>query len=370
MKTTVLSIALLPLALTFAGCSHEKTAVSAAPETVRGVQTITVQRASLLAYYDAVGTVRSVQTAQLASQATGVVVRVNAREGDRVRRGQVLAVIDDSQTRAGLNRASAALGSTQQDIAVAEAELTLAASTLKRYQGLYESKSVSPHEFDEIKTRYEAAKARREAALAGRTQADAAVAQARTMQGFTQIRAPFDGVVTAKLTETGNLASPGTPIFVVEDSSRFRLEANVDERAVSTVRLGQTVPVILDAVGEDSLAGKVVQILPAVDPASHTFLIKIELPRDQRIRSGLFGRARFPLGNRESLAAPQTAVVQRGTMQAVYVVGADQVASLRYVSLGRADANGVEVLSGLQSGERIVAKPGSDELNGKKIEVR
>jgi multidrug efflux pump subunit AcrA (membrane-fusion protein) len=118
------------------------------------------------------------------------------------------------------------------------------------------------------------------------------------------------------------------------------------------------------------LAGKVVQILPASDPASRTFLVKIELPRNSAIRSGLFGRARFPLGTREALSIPQTAVVERGNMQAVYVLGTGEIASLRYITLGRSDQQSVEVLSGLDDGERIVARPGSRELNGKKIEVR
>jgi RND family efflux transporter MFP subunit len=360
----------LALLLANVACSSEKTVESTPPETVSDVSTLILQRSALPSYYEAVGTVRPRQSAQMATQVMGNLVRVNVREGDRVSRGQVLAVVDDSQTRAAVDRASAGQTAAQQDIAAAEADYSLAQSTLKRYQSLYERKSVSPHEFDQVQARFAAATARLELARAGHAGSEAALTQARTSQGFTQVRAPFSGVVTAKLAEAGDLASPGTPVFVVEDTSSFRLEATVDERGIAAVRLGELVPVVLDALESHSLAGKVVQILPASDPASRTFLVKIELPRNSAIRSGLFGRARFPLGTREALSIPQTAVVERGNMQAVYVLGTGEIASLRYITLGRSDQQSVEVLSGLDDGERIVARPGSRELNGKKIEVR
>jgi RND family efflux transporter MFP subunit len=360
----------LALLLANVACSSEKTVESTPPETVSDVSTLILQRSALPSYYEAVGTVRPRQSAQMATQVMGNLVRVNVREGDRVSRGQVLAVVDDSQTRAAVDRASAGQTAAQQDIAAAEADYSLAQSTLKRYQSLYERKSVSPHEFDQVQARFAAATARLELARAGHAGSEAALTQARTSQGFTQVRAPFSGVVTAKLAEAGDLASPGTPVFVVEDTSSFRLEATVDERGIAAVRLGELVPVVLDALESHPLAGKVVQILPASDPASRTFLVKIELPRNSAIRSGLFGRARFPLGTREALSIPQTAVVERGNMQAVYVLGTGEIASLRYITLGRSDQQSVEVLSGLDDGERIVARPGSRELNGKKIEVR
>ena len=361
---------ILALLLAGIGCSREKTVESTKPEIVNDVSTVILQRSAVSSYYEAAGTVRPRQSAQVAAQVMGNLVRVNVREGDRVSRGQVLAVVDDSQTRAAVDRASAGETAAQQEIAAAEAGYALAESTLKRYRSLYEKKSVSPHEYDEVKSRFEAAKARLELSRAGRAGAEAALIQARTHQGFTQLRAPFSGLITAKLAEAGDLASPGTPVFVIEDTSSFRLEANVDERGIAAVRLGQSVPIVLDALESEPLDGKVLQILPVADPASHTSLVKIELPRNSAIRSGLFGRARFPLGTREALSIPQTAVVERGNMQAVYVLGTGQIASLRYITLGRSEQQSVEVLSGLDPGERIIAQPGSRELNGKKIEVR
>ncbi len=365
---TCLSRLLFLLAL--AACSGEKPTKPAAPEIVRDVSVLTVQKTTVPDYVEATGTVRAAQSAQLASQVMGTITRVNVHEGDRVRRGEVLVAIDEAQQRAAYASANAGLQASQETIAAADADYALAESTMKRYQMLYDKKSVSPQEFDEVKTKLAAAKARRDAAHAGRLQAEAGVSEANTAMGFTKIRAPFDGLVTAKLADPGAMAAPGVPLLIVEDPSRFRLEATVDESKMGAVRLGETVPVAIDALGDQAITGKVVQIVPAADPASRTFTVKIELPANPQIRSGLFGRARFPRGERESVVIPQTAVVSRGQLQAVYVVGKDQLASLRYVTLGTASGQQVEVLSGLQAGDQIVAQPGDRELSGKQVEAK
>jgi multidrug efflux pump subunit AcrA (membrane-fusion protein) len=124
---------------------------------------------------------------------------------------------------------------------------------------------------------------------------------------------------------------------------------------------------VIDALGEQTIAGKVVQIVPAADPASRTFTVKIDLATNPQIRSGLFGRARFPRGERQSVLVPQTALLHRGQLDAVYVVGKDQLASLRYVTLGTASAQQIEVLSGLEAGDQVVAQPNDRELSGKQV---
>ena len=361
--------ALVLLLLVGTACNSGKQAATYTPETIRDVQVISVEAQELPSYYEAVGTVRSVQSAQLSAQIMGNILRLNVREGDRVGRGQVLAIIDDSQTRAAVEKASAAGSESQQQIAAAEADFALAESTLKRYEDLFEKKSVSPHEFDEVKTRFEAARARVNIARAGRAGAQAALAQAQASQDFTRVRAPFAGIVTAKLADVGMLAAPGTPIFTIDDDSGYRLESTVDERGIGAVHLGESIPVIIDAL-DKTISGKVVQILPAADASSRTFTIKVELPKNTGIRSGLFGRARLPLATRKAITIPKRAVVNRGSMQAVYVIGQERVASLRYITLGASSEQSVEILSGIDAGERIVFAPGERELNGKKIEVR
>jgi membrane fusion protein, multidrug efflux system len=365
-----LSLLVLLAVVSLAGCSNETTRTAPSPEIVRNVPVLAVQQAYVPDLLEAVGTVRAAQTSDAASQMMGNIVEVRAHEGDHVQRGQVLAVVDDSQPRAAVDRATAAELAAQQQLVGADSDLTLAESTLKRYQTLFEKKSVSPQEFDEVTARQQAALARRDMARAGQAQTRAALSQARTSLDYTRIRAPFDGVVTEKKADSGTLASPGMPIFTVEDVRRYRLEATVNENDLQYVRTGEQVSVIIDALDNAGMKGKVVQIVPAADAASRTFLVKIDLPTDTRLRSGLFGRAQVSRGERQAMLIPRSAVVERGQLQGIYVLDQNKVASLRYITLGKPSGAEVEVLAGLQDGERLVAKPGALDLNGKRIEVQ
>ena len=364
---------LLPVIVVLAGglsgCSSVRPAATPLPETVHNVSVLAVQRMNVPDLLEAAGTVHAAQTSQLASQMMGNIVEIRVHEGDRVQRGQVLAVIDGSQPRAAMDRATAADNAAEQQLAAADSDLALAESTFKRYQNLYERKSVSPQEFDEVKARQQAALARRDMARAGQAQGKAGLAQARTSVEYTRIRAPFDGVVTEKKADPGTLATPGVPIFTIEDLRRYRLEAAVNENDLRYVRMGQPVPIVVDALDNSEMKGRVVLIVPAADAASRSFLVKIELPGDLRLRSGLFGRAKFSRGERSSLLIPRTAVVERGQLEGVYVVDQNKVANLRFVTLGRPSGAEIEVLAGLQDGDRLVANPGVLDFDGKRIEA-
>jgi RND family efflux transporter MFP subunit len=356
--------------LMLVGCSSERQTPSAAPETLTNIAVVSAQTANIPDVLEAVGTLRAAETSQLAAQMMGNIVEVRVHEGDHVQRGQVLAVIDDAQPRAALDRATAAELAAQQEVSASESDFTLAEATLQRYQTLYERKSVSPQEFDEIKARDQAAQARREMARAGQAQAKAALQQARTALGYTHLVAPFDGLVTGKKADVGALASPGMPVFIVEDLRRYRLEATVNETDLRYVRQGQQVSVSIDAIADRALKGKVVEIVPAADPASRSFLVKVELPPDPALRSGLFGRAQFTRGERTALLIPRTAIIERGQLQGIYVLDQSRIAGLRYITVGRPAAQQIEVLAGLQAGEKLIGDPGGRELSGKKIESR
>ena len=363
-------LASVVLTLLLVGCSTERQSVNAAPETVSNVSVVSAQTTNIPDVVEAVGTLRAAETSQLSAQMMGNIVEVHVREGDHVQRGQVLAVLDDAQPRAALDRAAAAELTAQQEISASESDFTLAEATFRRYQTLYDRKSVSPQEFDEIKARYQGAQARREMARAAQAQAKAALQQARTALGYTHIVAPFDGLVTEKKADTGTLASPGMPIFTIEDLRRYRLEATVNETDLRYVHQGQQVFVSIDALGDRDLKGKVIEIVPAADPASRSFLVKVELPPDPALRSGLFGRTQFTRGERPALLIPRTAIVERGQLEGIYVLDQNRIAGLRYITLGKPSAQQVEVLAGLQAGEMLIGDPGSRELNGKKVESR
>lgn len=351
----------------FSGCSNNQHPESRAAEIVSNVPLIVVHKTTVPDWLEAVGTVRASQTIQVASQMTGNVREIRVHEGDRVQSGQILATIDDSQPRAAADQAAAALGAAQKEVSAADSDLALAESTRNRYQQLYDKKSISPQEFDEIKAREQSAEARRDMARAGEAQANAALAQARASLAYASIHAPFSGVVTQKYADPGTLASTGAPLFTIDGTGNYRLEVTVDEDDIRNVRSGQSATVLFDALGNAELSGKVVEIVPAADPSSRTFLVKIGLPSNPQIHSGIFGRARFSKGERQTLLIPRKAIVEHGQLQEIYVADSNRLSGLRYVTLGKIAGQQVEVLSGLQDGETIVADPGGRDLGGKQI---
>jgi membrane fusion protein, multidrug efflux system len=368
-KTVVLISLTLVIPILLTGCSTDRPVVASTPEVVRNVDVITAQISKLPDLLESVGTVHAAQTSELAAQVTGNILEVRVREGDAVRRGQVLVVIDDVQARATVARDEAAELAAEQEVAAAESELSLAESTRRRYQGLYEKGIVSPLEFDQIKTRSQAALAHRDLTRAQQEQAKAVLTEARTALAYTRLRALFDGAITERKLDPGALATPGVPILAVEDAGHYRFEATVNESDLRYVHLGHQAPVLIDALGNIEVEGHVAQIVPAADAASRSFLIKIDLPESKELRSGLFGRAQFSRGEKPSLLIPQSAVIKRGQLQGVYVLDPGQIVGLRYITVGRSVGAEVEVLAGIQSGERIVAKPGDLDLSGKRIEA-
>ncbi|MGZ5261359.1 MAG: efflux RND transporter periplasmic adaptor subunit [Burkholderiales bacterium] len=350
---------------TLLACSGEKKQVQVGRESAPNLALVKVQTTTTPDAIESTGTVKAAESAQLSAQVLASVIAVNVREGDRVRKGQTLVVLDDAQLRAATDRASAAVAVAEKEMAAANANYMLTEATLKRYQTLFDKKSASPQEFDEVKARYSAAQAQLEAAHGEEAQARAALSEAKTMQSYTRLLAPFDGVITEKHVDSGGVASPGMPLLTLESTGHYRLEANVNEMDIAAVHVGMTAPVTIESVATQPIEARVAQIVPAADSASRSFVVKLDLPAVPNLRSGLFGRVSIPKGNRRSMFIPRTAILDRGQLQAVYVIGNDQVVNLRYVTLGRPRDNGVEVLSGIEPGEELVADPGERDLSGK-----
>lgn len=382
--------------LVFAACSKRESppapgGAAPAPATVR-IESARPQ--TVRDTIEAVGTVRSVRRSVLSSKLVAVVVGVAVHEGSRVTANEVVVTLDDHGARAQLARAEAGLREAEEaltdathtvaaaDAAVdaAKARRDLAVTTLDRYRTLHERRSVAPQEFDEVAARSKAAAAEVVAAELTRDalrakigqaaarieQARAEVANAAVVVGYATIRAPSPGVVVSKTVEVGNLASPGTPLLVIEQE-RYRLEAEVGESAVRWVRLGDRAPVNLDSLGR-TLEGRVSEVIPAADPASRTVTVKLDLAADPGLRSGLFGRARFPAGDRQALLLPKSALLVRGQLTQIYVVDERSVARLRLVTAGGRYGDRVEILSGLGPGERVVSEGAERVSDGGRVE--
>lgn len=352
-----------------AACS-KKTEISVTPELISGVRVFQATSQKLPETVDMVGTVRALESSTLSSQVMGTIASVAVHEGDRVRAGQTLLVIDAAQLKSQTDRAHASEVAMGQQVAAAESDAALAASTLKRYEMLKAQKSVSPQEFDEVAARSQSASARLAMMRSQEGEARAAESAAHTMQGYTRIRAPFNGIVTERKVDPGAMAIPGNPMLTIEKIGGFKLEVSVDESLLSFVHTGAGVPVMIDTLSNQPMAGKIAQIVPSADPGSRSFLVKIELPTAQALHSGMFGHALLQRGTRDVLVIPRSAVIAHGSMQSVYVVGQNRIAELRYISVGDSHDDEIEVLSGLSIGETVIDSPGERELSGKRIEVR
>ena len=251
----------------------------------------------------------------------------------------------------------------------------MAATTYQRYEGLFARESVTRQEFDEINTKYKVADAEmaraeenRRAVEAKKVQAEARIAQAQTLLDQTTIKSPYEGVVTDKPAELGMLASPGTPLISVEEGGSYRLDAQVGESEIRFVQQGKSLSVNIDAIPVE-LTGTVIEIVPAADPQSRTFTVKVQLPADPALRSGLYGKARFPAGRREVIALPTNAILPRGELQGVFVVGNDGVVHFRLVKTGKTYGDRLEMLSGINPGERVATR-GAERLNeGEKVQI-
>ena len=184
-------------------------------------------------------------------------------------------------------------------------------------------------------------------------QGQAALQMARVTLDYATIVAPFDGVVTRRSVDPGSLASPGAPLLTIQGGD-LRLEAIVPEGKLSAVRMGSAAPVELDALAGRPVSGRVVEISPQGDASSHTFVVKVRLPGNSGVRSGMFGRARFRTGTERQILVPNSSVIPREGLNYVYVVSGGNLATLRLVTTGANSGQQTAVLSGLQAGERIV----------------
>lgn len=332
--------------------------------------------------YEATGTVRARTAAVISSKVMAYVRQVAVQVGDQVKDGQELVTLDAQDLDANVSRAEAAEAEVRSafpeadnGVAGAEANLDLAQSTFKRMEELASKKSISNQEFDDASARLKSAQAVYDMARARRSRLDSKLAEVqqeiratRIMPDYTRIAAPFSGVVTAKSEEPGNLAAPGAPLLTVEREGAYRLEASVDESKLPFVKTGQTVETTLDAL-DRHLPVRVSEIVPAVDSASRAYIVKIDLPVLPNVRSGMFGRAWFPMGARKVVTVPAAAVVERGQLQSVFVIE-DGVVRNRLITTGTRQMNAMEVLSGLSEGEKVATPIPAGLLDGARVEVR
>jgi len=338
-KSTAALFAVACVALVLCGCGHKENTATPPPLPSATVRAQIIESKKRVATEEVVGTVRAKLRSVIEAKVSGKIEQLLVVPGQQVKAGELLAVVDAREVQARYDQAVALRQQAEAD--------------LKRLTTLLDQKVLSQSEFDSAQ-----AKAR---------VTIASVAEAETMLSYTKVTAPFDGVITRKHADVGDLASPGKPLLEMEDSRTLRLEADVPEAVVGKLALGDKLPVRIAAL-EKELTGVISEIAPAADPNSRTFLVKLDLPGTTGLRAGQFGRVAMPVGETSALRVPVSAVVQRGQMELVCIVS-DGKAQLRLVKTGKRIGNEVELVSGVSAGEQIVTENAAGLIDGQPLTV-
>jgi multidrug efflux pump subunit AcrA (membrane-fusion protein) len=365
------------------GSEHAPAGRASAPIEVTVAPVIAVNLPERL---EAGGVVAAQETASVSSRLVATIASVRVKAGDRVRAGDVLVTLEapdilqrTHQARAGALAAEKSLAQARSELTSAEAEHRLAAAWHTRIATLHARSSATGQERDEADARLAAAAARLAGAQASIEVADAnllsarsAVGAAEATESYTTLRAPFDGLVTERLTDPGNLAAPGVPLLHVEAGGR-QIVVRVDEARAAYVHPGDRVDVQIDESGEPSpgerpLEGLVAEVARAVGSDQRAFTVKVTIPSTVTARSGTFARVVFRGRSRRMLLTPATAVHRQGQVSSVYVVQ-DDVARLRLIQAGPSSVAGTEILAGLDAGESVVTSPPGGLVDGANVVV-
>jgi multidrug efflux pump subunit AcrA (membrane-fusion protein) len=384
------------MALLVSGCA-ETPKLAEAPHAV-AIHVLKAEYAPVPDMLEVPGSVEPRNRIVLSSQINGFVREVRVRAGDSVRAGQVLITLDARETesqrdaaRASIEEAKAALEEARRSAqaagsmrASAQAAAVLAHSTFQRYQKLFAENSVSPQELDEARARHDmtaadlAAKQLMETAAGDRlrqiearlTQTNAQSRRADVLVSWTVVSAPSAGKVVERRADPGSAIFPGTPLLVLESITKLQVLADIPATRSGLLQPGLEVRVRREGPTTPEVTGRVSEIIPRSDPATHSLRFKVDLPDDFAAPSGYFVRVGIPAGDRRALLVPQKAVRETGQLTGVFVADSSSIARFRLVKVAGYDSGRVELLAGVEPGERIVEDPGERVFEGTQLEIR
>jgi multidrug resistance efflux pump len=381
--------------LAMAGCGEPPKPTPALRR--EAVKVITAQYRTVPATMQVPGSFQPRGRITLSSQINGFVHSMQVRSGDLVSAGQILVTLDarDAQSqkdmaRASIEEAQAGLEETRKGAQMAaetrnaaKANSDLAAATLQRCQKLFDSKSVSPQELDEAQARRDAAAAdlaaketmvaaaqdRLKQALAKIAQAGAQSRRADVLVGYTVLKAPAAGRVAERQVDPGSAIFPGSPLLVLETTSSPQVLAEIPTVQLAALHAGMEVEVRIADAGPAG-KGRVAEIVPLANPATHIVQFKVDLPRGFAAPTGSYASVEVPMGMRNILLVPKKAMRETGQLTGVFVVDSDSRARFRLVKVAPFDSEQVELLSGVEPGEMIVDSLSDDLTDGLALEVR
>lgn len=335
-------VAVLASALCFTGCDAkpESSKDNSSNLPIASIRIQTVQSKPQAITEEVVGTVRAKLHATLEAKLSGRIDKLLVILGQRVKAGELVARLDAAEINARLEQAEASLEQAERD--------------WKRISKLFEQLAVTRADYEASQSRHRMAKG--------------AAAEAKAMMSYVEVVAPFDGVVTKKWADVGDLAAPGKPLMSIEDPSALQIEADVPQAIANHVQRDARLAARVDGMSGE-LTGTVSEIAPTADSVSRTIRIKVDLSAQPGLSSGQFARLLVPVGEGNSLRVPVSAVVQRGQLEIVFVV-AKQHAQLHLVRTGKRIGDEMEILSGLHAGDVVVVEGSAQLTDGQPVEIK
>jgi len=305
------------------------------------------------------GKIQASNSAELSTRLMGYINKVHVNVGDKVGKGQLLVSINNSDLQA--KRAQVTAGITEATAAFNNAE-----KDYNRFKNLFADNSASQKELDDMTAHFQMAKARLEAANQMKNEINAQFA-------YSNITAPFSGIVTSKNVEEGNMANPGVPLISIETPGHFEVIAMVPETEISEIEKGIMVEVLVKSINK-TITGKVIEVSTSAKNTGGQYLVKIDLDKtDANILSGMFTTVQFPLERKatsELVLIPIDAIITNGQLSGVYTVSQTNTALLRWLRLGRTYGTQVEVLSGLNTDESYIVSAEGKLFNGAKVSIQ
>ena len=343
----------LAFVLALSACSKEKPKQPEDAPPV-AVKTAPVEKKEVPDTISVVGTVESRKEAVVSSKIMGVVLEAGFEEGQHVFKGDKLFVLDSADIKAKEDEAKQAKAEGEAALREADAALVNVKINQGRIDNLYKEGAATKKEADDINSQAKMAEAKVEQVRAKMAQADAVIAQTAVMMGYAVIRSPINGVLVSRMAQAGEMASPGRPLAKVLDDKDLRVVATVKEGALLGLHKGDSVRVEVDALPGADIRGRISEIVPAADPQTRSFTVKVDLPPVIGLLPGMFGRVALETGRRDAVLLPDGSLTDKEGMQGVYVVTADGRAAFQAVKAGDEVAGKVESLSGLSGGERVI----------------
>ncbi|KMQ70563.1 efflux RND transporter periplasmic adaptor subunit [Chryseobacterium koreense] len=345
-----------------ASCSSDQNEIKASSKPIE-VMLSKSTTTDELGFAGASGKLVAKNSVNVSTRMMGYITGMKAEIGDFVKAGQPLVSINNTDIQAKG-------GQTDAQIAQAQANFNLAQKDFQRFQNLYNNQSASQKELDDMRARYEMAKANLDGARMMKNEVN-------SQYRYTNITAPISGVVTAKYASQGDLANPGMPILTIESSGNLQAQVLVSEQDITMIKTGMAVKVLMKSTNTE-VVGNVAEVSLSSTNTGGQYLVKINMPQSDDYLPGMFVNVVFPFKRsgsvhqdfQESVAVPKSAIVEKGQLTGIYTVSSANTATLRWVKTGKTLGDQVEILSGLNSKEPYIVSAKGKLFNGAKVQVK